>query len=155
MKSCPLAKKKKKVKFFQASVLKPFLACTLAIKVNPILCRSWIAVELGQNVRGMLSLPWFNEITLFSWPIWRVSPSPIRDRRQWMGGRGETECGIFPLQSQEGHISVARISYRQNLSEDRNKFLRFPPLNSFIFSMQRDGVGIFPFGGLWVFEVAS
>lgn len=31
------------------------------------------------------------------------------------------------------HISVAMLSYRQNPSEDRNKFLRFPPLRDSYF----------------------
>lgn len=61
-----LKKKNKKIPtqtqnpFFQASVLKPFLTWTLAMEVSPSLCRSCLAVELEQNMRGMLSLPWFN-----------------------------------------------------------------------------------------------
>lgn len=59
-------------------------------------------------------------------------------------GKGEMECGIFPLQSQEGHSSVVSVSYRQNLSEDRNKFLRFPPSIVSYFPRREMELGYFP-----------
>lgn len=48
------------------------------------------------------------------------------------------------MQSQEGHISVAGVSYRQNLSEDGNKFLRFPPSTVSYFPCRETGLGYFP-----------
>lgn len=48
------------------------------------------------------------------------------------------------MQSQEGHISVAGVSYRQNLSEDGNKFLRFPPSIVSYFPCRETGLGYFP-----------
>lgn len=70
-------------------------------------------------------------------------PSERGDRNGWEG-RGEAACGIFPLRSQEVHISVAMLSYRQNLSEDRNKFLRFPRLRDLYFPCRETGLEYFP-----------
>lgn len=70
-------------------------------------------------------------------------PSETGDRNGWEG-RGEEACGIFPLQSQEVHISVAMLSYRQILSEDGNKFLRFPPLRDSYFPCREMGLEYFP-----------
>lgn len=70
-------------------------------------------------------------------------PSETEGRNGW-GEKGETECGIFPLQSQEGCISIVRESYRHNLSVDGNKFLRFSSSIVSYFPCRETGRGCFP-----------